>query len=889
MPLTDRSQRTEAGAASGAEAGAASGAEPSIARPDRWARVKALFLEALQRSGAERSAFLATATASDADLRKEIESLLASEEAAGSFCEIPAAGLLAEFDRADTGPAAHLEPGTRLGSYEISSFIAAGGMGAVYRARHTVLGREVAIKTVGQQLSDDAAKRRLIREARHASLLTHPNICAIHDVGEANGSPFIVMEYVSGKSLGAIVREAVPSLDIALSFGAQIASALEHAHFHGIIHRDLKSSNIVVSHTGKPIVLDFGLAQRVAAPKAGESAETTSSTYAFAGTLSHMAPELLRGDVADVRSDVWALGVLLYELVTGELPFTGRTPFETSSAILADPPRPMRGRVPLAVRLVVERCLMKDPQRRYQTAREVEQALIAVRRQRTIPVVGRLLIATRSRTLYLSGAALLVVAALALGIARMRSAFGASRPDRIATLALLPLEDTTSDAREAYYADGITDALAAQLGTIGDVRVLSRASTARAVATAHSIVDVARQLGANGIARGTVRRLGSDIVLDLFLIRPADGRVLWSQHRQRNARDVLALESDAVAGLADAIRVTMRPEARERLATVRAVSPDVYEAFLKGRYEWNKRTPTSLAAAIDHFTRAVQLDPTYAPAHAGLADCYNQLGTVMLGGGSPAHYRPLAESEAIKALQIDPNSAEAHAALGYVWHYDLKWADAEREFQRAIALNPSFALGRVWYANLLMSRSRMNEALEQVYAARELDPFSLVVNSNVGWILDWAGRSDDAVAELRQTLLLDSTYIQARGRLAGALADAGDWSQALEEGSRVVIASDSAAPAVAMLASIHARGGQRATARRLLRQLVARSQRQYVPLPPLAQLYAWLGDSDSAVRMLDKAFSERSNAIAYLAVDPSFAILRPHPGFQALLARAGLK
>ena len=396
-----------------------------------------------------------------------------------------------------------------------------------------------------------------------------------------------------------------------------------------------------------------------------------------------MAPEILRGERADARSDVWALGVLLYELATGGLPFSGRTPFETSSAILADPPRPMNGDVPLAVRLLIERCLIKDPRARYQRAQEVAEALDAVRRQRTWPLIGRLLVSTRRRTLYAGGAAGLVILGLFVAGGRMRAVFGERPSDQIATLAILPFENATGDASAAYYADGITDALISRFGAVSEIRVLSRASTMHIARTAKTVTAIGAQLGADVIVQGELRRTHDTISVGLRIVRPSDSRVLWSESHARNARDVLALEADVIRALAGAIHLTMRRGAREQLATVRAVSPDVYEAYLKGRYEWNKRTPTSLQLAIEHFTRAVQLDPTYAPAHVGLADCYNQLATVMLGGGSPREYRPRAAAEAIKALQIDPNSAEAHAALGYVWHYDLRWTEAEREFRRA--------------------------------------------------------------------------------------------------------------------------------------------------------------------------------------------------------------
>jgi TolB-like protein/tetratricopeptide (TPR) repeat protein/predicted Ser/Thr protein kinase len=862
--------------------------QPSSDELERWSRVKAVFLAALERPDSERSDFVAQACAGAADLQGEIESLLASDQAAVSFCETPAAGLLPA--KLPTASTPRLPPGTRLGAYEISEFIAAGGMGEVYRARHSILGREVAIKTVGTQTSDSAARRRLIREARHASVLAHPNICAIHDVGDADDVPFIVMEYVHGRTLAEIVRDAVPAVQDALEYGIQIASALEHAHEHGIIHRDLKSSNVMIDAQGKAVVLDFGLARRLPGRSDGQTREPTlTRPNTLAGTLSYMAPEVLRGEPADARSDVWALGVLLYELVTGELPFAGRTQFETSSAILGEVHRPISGRVPLALRLVIERCLVKDPRGRYQSASAVREALAAIRRRRSWPVVGRLLVSARRRTLYTAAATVLVLSTLAVGAGRLRDELAARLAPRISALALLPLENATGDPTAEYYADGITDALIAQLGAASEARVLSRASTARAARGARTAADIGARLGADALVQGALRRSSGYVAVDVRLVRASDGVVVWTESYRRDARDVLALEADVVRGLAGAVQRTLRPGARERLATVRAVSPEVYEAYLKGRYEWNKRTQKSLQLAVEHFTRAVDLDPTYAPAHAALADCYNLLGTVMLGSGSPREFRPRAAAEAIKALQLDPSLAEAHATLGYVWHYQRRWLDAEREFRRAIELNPSYSLVRIWYANLLMSRLRMKEATEQVFIARDLDPFSLIVNTNVGWVLDEAGRHQDAIAHLRQTLALDSEYIQARWRLAGALARAGHYPEALDEANRVVILSDSALPALALVANISADAGKRDTARALLDAVLARSRRRYVPAGAVAGVFASLGDAQNALAWLEKAFDEGSNNIAYLAVDSDYASLRSDPRFQALLARAGLK
>jgi len=775
-----------------------------------------------------------------------------------------------------------------MGSYEIADFIAAGGMGEVYRAHHTLLGREVAIKTLAGATSDEAARRRLIREAKHASVLSHPNICAIYEVGDGGDGPFIVMQHVAGPTLRAIIHQGLRSVDVALVYAMQIADALDHAHTHNIIHRDLKSSNVVVTADERPIVLDFGLARRVPTASASQSAEPTVTAHdRLAGTLSHMAPEVLHGAPADARSDIWSFGVLLYELVTGQLPFAGRTPYETSSAILGEPPRPMGRRVPLALRLVIERCLAKEPDRRYQHARDVRSALEAIKRRDAWPLIGRLLISVRRGTLIATASALAVAVLLAFaGIAAVRRS---TRASDVSTLAVLPLENATGDPDATYYADGITEALTAQLGAATNLRVIARSSAASVAARARSIREAGTQLRADALVQGAVRTDGDRVEVDVHLVDPGTGRILWSDRFERDAREVLALEADVVRDLAAAVRLTLRADARDRLAVVRAVTPAAYEEYLKGRYEWNRRTQTSLQAAIDHFRRAIKLDPTYAPAHAALADCYNQLATVMVGTGSPQQLRPRAAAEAIKALQLDPNSAEAHAALGYVHHYNWEWAEAEKEFRRAIELNPNYSLVRIWYANLLMSRRRMTEAVQQALVARDLDPFSLVVNTNVGWVLDFAGRHEDAVRQLRHSIELDSGYVQAHWRLTDALMHAGRLSEAVAQGERLLAVSGRSTAAVGLLAEVYAKAGQVDRSRTLARELLSRARTEYVPASSVSGAFLTLGETDSALMWLEKAFDERSNAMAYLVANPNNARLQGNPRYEAMVARVGLR
>ena len=855
----------------------------------RWPRVKALFLEALEVSEAERPGFLAEACGGDVDLHREVLSLLENDVDAGSFCETPAAGLLGMGGVSEPASPVRIPVGSRLGNYEITGFIAAGGMGEVYRARDTQLGREVAIKRVSGELTNADSTPRLIREARHASSLNHPNICTIHEVAQADGLPFIVMEFIDGRPLSEIVREHRPPLRTALRYGIEIANAVDHAHGRGVVHRDLKSSNIVIDRSDRAIVLDFGLAKRLV--KSGEPHTLESMTdtrHTPAGTLSHMAPEVLLGGRADARSDVWSIGVLLYELMIGELPFTGRTAFETSAAILGEPPTSMGRRVPRAMRLVIERCLEKNPNERYQRASDVREALEAIAGERSWPVVGRLLVRRRRKVLQISaGITLLAVTLLAvaaLSVNGLHKHFSPRPPD-VRTLAVLPLANDEGNSAGEVLAAGMTDALSSQLGATGTVRVMSRASTIHAMGSGRAVPAIGRVLGADAILGGSVSRLSDRIRLKLHLTDVATGRVLWSDDFERNAREVLVLQGDAVRGLASGMRADLRPDVRERLTTVRAISPDVYEAYLKGRYALNQKTRDSMPVAVEEFTRALELDPTYAPAHAALADCYNLLGSVLIGSGSPRDYRPRAAGEAIKALQIDPNSAEAHTALGFVRHYEWQWGEAEKELSRAIELNPNYAVARLYYSNLLMSLRRYDESVRHAYAARDLDPFSLNANTNIGWMLAAAGRYDEAIEQLTRTVVLDPKFPQAHTRLAEALIWAGRYDEALSHASETVRLTNRSPNTLGQLAKTYAKLGRTAEAHRVLDEILALARRQYVPPASLFLVYQALGQTETALDWLERAYDEGSNFMAYIAQERE---LRSHPRFQSMLRRVGL-
>jgi len=854
---------------------------------DRWTRVKSVFSDALDRPPSERTAFVAEACGDDESMRMDVESLLDSDRQAGSFIETPAAALLGQAPL-EQSELPDLAAGTFLGPYEILGFVGAGGMSQVYRARDSRLGRIVAIKVVGGAESDPRADRRLVREARHASSLAHPYICTIHEVDEAAGRPFIVMEYVSGRTLRDLVRDGAVELPDLLRLGGQIADALDHAHQRGVIHRDLKSANVVVAADGPAKVLDFGLATRLPDPSTNHTSVSAVTETTVAGTLSHMAPEVLLGHQPNPKGDIWALGVLLYEMASGKLPFKGETSFETSSAILHGNPAPLPSRVPLALRLVVQRCLEKDPSRRYDTATEVRMALEAVERRERLVLTSQLLLRRYGRRLAVGSGLTAIVAVVLVGIVR-REQPAAPATDQIQTVAVLPLANVSNDPAQDYFTDGMTETLIGSMGNIDGVRVLSRTTVMKYRASPKPPQDIGRELGADAVLDGSVQRDGDRLRVQARLTSTSTGQTLWTNSYDRSFRETPAVANDIVRAVAASGAMRMTSSARTRLSATRAVDPDVYEAYLKGRYYWNQRSEISIKTAITYFDSAIALDPTYAPPYAAVADCYNQLATLILSTGSPQEWRPKAAAATIKALQIDSEFAEAHATLGYVRHYEWQWRDAEKEFTRAIELNPSYALAHVWYANLLGSQRRFDEALREVFLARDLDPLSLIVNTNVGWILNMARRYDEAIVQLERTLKLDPNYQQAHRRLADAYGSVGRFDEAIAEQQVVVKLSDNNPSSLGGLAQLYAKAGRPAEARRILGDLLIVARTRYVSPGLFASVYLALGEADLAFPWMERAYREQSNYMAYIAVDDTRDAVGSDPRYRDLLRRVGLE
>jgi serine/threonine protein kinase/tetratricopeptide (TPR) repeat protein len=853
--------------------------------PERWQRVKELFHGALERSADERPAFLAEACGDDDEARAALEHLLDAHAQAERFLETPAVGAGTETQPPPLS-------GQVIGHYEIRARLGVGGMGEVYEAYDRRLKRLVAIKLVAG--GDARAQARLWREAEHASGLNHPNICVIYEIGEAESLAYIVMERVEGRPLSDVIPDDGFPTETALGYTLEIASALAHAHAHGIVHRDLKSANVMVTPEGRMKVLDFGLARRLGDGPLGAGPETSSWTIpgTIAGTLSYMAPEVLRGERADARSDVWALGVVLHEMLTGERPFAGQTPFELSSVILNGAPRALPARAPASLLAVVRRCLQKDPAARYPTAIELQAALEAARSgtQSIRDRMAATLPTWSGRSWRLPAVA--ITALLLLGAVSIQPVWKRlmrlSGSGGIRSLVVLPLANVSGDPAQDYLSDGLTEALIADLGTISTLRVTSRTTAMSYRGTKKALPQIARELGVDAVVEGSVAREGNRLRITAELIEASSDRHLWAQTYEASLRDVLVIQRGAVREIAGELRAQLTPRDQARLTLVRTVDAEVYESYLKGRYYWNKRTEESLRTAIEHFDAAVRGDPTYAPAHAALADSYNQLGTVMLGSAPPSMMRPRAAEAAIRALQIDPELAEAHATLGYIKHYDWQWAEAERELRRALELNPSYSLAHIWYANFLVCRKRLDAAVAEVRKAEELDPLSMVVLTNVGWTLDLTGRLPEAVEEYRKALELDTNYVQAHWRLGDAYARLGRYDDAAREVERAVALTRRSPSSLARLAHVYARSGRRMESKALLDELLVLSARQYVSPQGISLVYLMLGDDRRGFEWLEKAYAERSNGIAYLAIDPDLVSWHGDPRFRDLLRRVGL-
>ncbi len=754
-----------------------------------------------------------------------------------------------------------MEPGSRLGPYEVLARIGAGGMGEVWRARDTRLERDVALKVLpAGALMDEIARARLLREARLASKLNHPHICTIHEVGEADGQVYIAMELVEGQTLSERLSGHALSVEEVLRYGQQMADALAHAHERGVVHRDFKSANVVITPEGRAKVLDFGLAKRLSGTELSEATTLSRASLTeegtVAGTPAYMAPEQLRGLAADARSDIWALGVVLYEMATGRRPFQGKTGFELSSAIFSQEPPPLPPAVPAPLATVIERCLAKEPGARYQRGNEVRAALETIQSGRTPSPWPAWRYALARRRWLLSAAALVATVAVLVGLDAfgLRSRiFGGGAMSGIDSLAVLPLENLSGDPEQGYLADGMHDALITDLSRLtGLKRVVARGSVLRFKGTNAALRTVAEELKVAGLITGAVLKSGDRVRVTAQLINPKTEAQVWASSYERPLRDILSLENEIVTAITREVKLRLTPEEKSRLSKARPVNPDSYDAYLKGMHQLYKKTPEGFEKGMAILQQATYLDPTDPLPVAGLALALPIIyhGPAALGVFPPKEGFPRARAAALKALELDESSAHAHLALAAVkTYFDWDWAGADREFKRALELNPNFVEAHFHYGWYLHLFGRNEEAVSELKKAAELDPLTPTYTANVGWLHWNLGQLDEAMAWARKALELDPNLPDGLFVLSGAYDGKKMFAESFEVGKRLMAISPDWK---FCLAGSYAAAGRKDDALKLVAEMEREDYPRYGVW--LFEIRTALEDKEEAFRALEAAF-----------------------------------
>jgi serine/threonine-protein kinase len=784
--------------------------------------------------------------------------------------------------------------GTHLGRYKILAPLGSGGMGEVYRAQDEALGRDVAIKVLPEDLAQNReALGRFEREAKALAALSHPHILTVHEFNTEQGLSFLVTELLQGETLRhRLARSALP-WPKALEVGVAVAEGLAAAHSKGVVHRDLKPENIFLSADGGVKILDFGLARlepQAAPPEPPSMASTQPATTepgTVMGTVPYMAPEQVVGLPVDPRTDIFAFGCVLYEMVTGKSPFLRPSTPEIRAAILGDDPAAVTDsgkKVPPELERVVEHCLEKKPEDRFQSARDLAFDLRAIHRGSGIVPPAPPLPRRGRRAAWVAGAAAALVALGLLGAVSWH--FLSGRGQALDSIAVLPFANESGDQDAEYLSDGISESLINNLSQLPNLRVIARSSAFRYRGPAADPLAAGRELGVQAVLTGRVVQRGDRLLINVELVDVRHNRQLWGERYDRRLTDLLTVQDEISREITDKLRLRLNGEEKRRLARRSTDNPEAYQAYLVGRYHWGRRTEDGLKKAIDSFEQARARDPTYALAYAGLADCYALLGDY--GYLAPKDAFPKARAAAERALELDDDLVEAHTSLAFVKvQYDWDWPGAEREYRRALGLNPNYATAHQWYSEYLSAMGRPEEALREIRLAQELDPLSLIIHAVVGRALYFARRYDDAIAQCRTTLEMDPNFAVPHLFLGRAYVQQGRYEEGLAEFQEYRRRSGGSA-ILAEIGHAQALAGRRDEARELLQELAQGPNPGYVPAGRIAYIPVGLGDKDGAFAWLEKAYDERSDTLVFLKVEPRYDSLRADPRFADLLRRVGL-
>lgn len=781
--------------------------------------------------------------------------------------------------------------GEIISHYRILEKLGEGGMGVVYKAQDLKLDRLVALKFFPlHQPSSAMDIGRFKQEAKAISSLNHPNIATIHDIDETGEQRFLVLEYLSGGTLKARIRQFQSSgmilpLGEIVERGLETARGLAHAHRHGMIHRDVKTDNIMITEDGTTKITDFGLARF-----SGSSYQTRSDSVA--GTVAYMSPEQVRGEGLDHRTDLFSLGIVLYELATGHLPFRGEHDTALSYSIVNEDPLPLTSfnpDVPPSLAIVIGRCLEKDRSKRYQNAAEIIEDLESVKSDisngESVPNRGGL------RRYWRRWIAVSLVVLIAIALAVLVPWKGSSvKPHSIA---VLPFKNLSAEKENEYFSDGITEDVIARLSKIATIQVISRTSVMHYKNSEMRLKDIGSELRVATVLEGSVRREGNKVRIVAQLIDANTDDHLWAETYDQDMTGIFGIQSDVAEKIANALEANISPGERHRLEKKATGNLVAYDLYLKGRYHWNKRLPADLDRSIEYFEQASEHDPTYASAYAGLADAYIILGDFDIR--PPKETYPKAREAAMKALELDEDLPEAHTSLAYaIMHYEWDWSAAEKEFRRAIELAPNSAQAHSWYALYLSQMGRFESAVSESREALALDPFSAAIRSDAGLTFYFDRQYDTAIHQFQAALEMDPTFVVANIPLGGAYVQKQMYPEAIAAFQKVTVASafvtSKAHPVpIAALAYVYGVSGRKEDALAMLDLLLEESNDEYVAPYWMSVAYVGIGNSDKALGWLEKAYEVRDGSFAYMNADPVFDKLRSDPRFTQLLKKARLE
>jgi eukaryotic-like serine/threonine-protein kinase len=903
--------------------------------PERWQQLKQIFQSALERNPAERSAFLSQACADDPALRSEVESLISSHDQAGDSIEAMAADAATEMladDRAIVDK--------QIGHYQVLNRIGRGGMGEVFLAQDTSLGRRVALKLLRSDFTRNEERlRRFRQEARAASALNHPNILTIHEIVQEGSLHFMATEYVEGETLREHISRARMALGQVLDVAVQVASALAAAHNAGIVHRDIKPENIMLRTDGYVKVLDFGLAKLTekeeVAPAASQTptrAQVKTTPGTVMGTVAYMSPEQARGKEVDARTDIFSLGAVLYEMLTGRMAFAGETTADVLGALLHKEPLPLKEiapDTPTELQHIVSKALRKEADERYQTmkslladlrtlknemefAAKLERSAAPERNEATSAAQGPAPVVTANAEVagastqaaavrptssaefiasgikqHKRGITIALVALLlaALGFGYWYSGRPSSTTTQIESIAVLPFLNASGDANLDYLSDGLSESLINKLSQLPHLKVIARSSSFKYSGENIDIQEVARKLGVQGIVMGKVLLRGDNLSIRVEMVDARDNKQLWGEQYNRKATDTLVVQQEIAQTIAEKLRLKLTGEQKQQLAKRPTENPEAYQLYLNGQFYFRKNGFENVRKALDYFNQSVALDPKFALAWIGIADVYRWFSGYSMLDSQEANAK--ARTAVSRALELDESLADAHRALAGIKLDEWDWGGAEREYKRAIELDPNRTNAHNYYSYYLsIVMGQHAEALAEIKLAQELDPLRINLRVGEGTILLHARRYDEAIAKLQEAIRLEPDNIDAHFYLGFSYAMKGRYAEAIAEYQKTMSLNKENSAGLCYLGYALAMSGKRGEALAVLNKL--KTTKEYVSPAELAVLYIGLGDKEGALAELEKAYSAHDLQMQNLKAETHYDSLRSDPRFADLLRRVAL-